>query len=466
MLPSAKVVPLGLGAPATTPRRVTRRPSHPFNVHNTPYAITPFHIAPVLPGETLSTLSVMSRAVSDQIKNPLVGWHLEHHFFYVPLRRTGMAATLDDPTGQGTPVNRTPIEQMLLDQGAPLSYSSEDGTGGEEFYLNRANEGVAWVEKCLHAVTNEFFRDEGASYNIATATGFGGGTLPLAKFRGRDWTDSVFTDDEIEGVDVPVTPGSPDVVDAETMDTMYQTWLMLRSQTLTEMSFEDYQATFGVKQSATYDGSRVERIMSVSNWSYPTNTVSPVDVLDSADTVIVPAGTPSAAMSWSVSQRSNKRLFFKEPGFIFGVTLARPKMYLGRQLNSAASMLNDALSWMPAAYKDAVQLSLRKFAATKGPLGQAGARASKGYFVDLRDLFTYGEQFVDAPVSANVLAQGNLFAALPTANAPHASDADHIYNQYPAAADLSKLFIDANKRYVHQDGVVDLAILGTQVDHT
>jgi len=301
---------------------------------------------------------------------------------------------------------------------------------------------------CLKRVTEDYFRNEGEAWDAWKV-----GNLPLASLNAKNWTDSLWTSAEYVEEDVTISTAGDNAFTMSELDKARIQWEVLQANNLMDMTYEDYLRTFGMSPAKEVSRSP-ELIKHVRDWTYPTNTVDPA------------TGVPSSAVSWSIQERADKDRFFKEPGFIFGVTVARPKMYLGRQLNSAASMLNDALSWMPAAYKDAVQLSLRKFAATKGPLGQAGARASKGYFVDLRDLFTYGEQFVDAPVSAGVLAQGDLFAALPTANGPHASDAGHIYNQYPAAADLSKLFIDENKRYVHQDGVVDLAILGTQVDHT
>ena len=54
--------------------RVMRRPVHTFQLRQRPFAITPFMIAPVLPGETMKNLLLQSRAVTDPIKNPLVGW--------------------------------------------------------------------------------------------------------------------------------------------------------------------------------------------------------------------------------------------------------------------------------------------------------------------------------------------------------------------------------------------------------
>ena len=64
-------------------KRRLRRPVHRFNVKAKPYEICPTVFAPVLPGETMTNLLLQSRAVSDPIKEPLIGWHYEHYFFYV-----------------------------------------------------------------------------------------------------------------------------------------------------------------------------------------------------------------------------------------------------------------------------------------------------------------------------------------------------------------------------------------------
>jgi hypothetical protein len=54
--------------------RRARRPEHRFELASTPWAITPFLIAPVLPGDTMTNLLLQARVVSDPIKNPLIGW--------------------------------------------------------------------------------------------------------------------------------------------------------------------------------------------------------------------------------------------------------------------------------------------------------------------------------------------------------------------------------------------------------
>ena len=53
-------------------RRRLRQPSVKFNLQTEPYAIAPFFIHPVRPGETMTNLLLQSRVVSDPINNALI----------------------------------------------------------------------------------------------------------------------------------------------------------------------------------------------------------------------------------------------------------------------------------------------------------------------------------------------------------------------------------------------------------
>ena len=66
--------------------RKIRRPNHTFNIVQHPFAITPFLIAPVIPGETMRNATFQCRSVSAPIKNDMQGWWLEHYLFYVRIR--------------------------------------------------------------------------------------------------------------------------------------------------------------------------------------------------------------------------------------------------------------------------------------------------------------------------------------------------------------------------------------------
>ena len=80
-------------APARRTGRVTRGPRHSFNLRHRPFQIQPFLLAPVLPGETMKSLLLQSRAVTSPISNPLVGWWLEYYVFYVKHRDLDRASS-------------------------------------------------------------------------------------------------------------------------------------------------------------------------------------------------------------------------------------------------------------------------------------------------------------------------------------------------------------------------------------
>ena len=100
---------------------------------------------------------------------------------------------------------------------------------------------------------------------------------------------------------------------------------------------------------------------------------------------------------------------------------------------------------------DQPETSLREFTNANGPL----TGTTNGYWVDLRDLFLYGDQFVNFSMSAT----DDNSVALPTAG---------MNKRYVSAADIDALFKDAagGKNLVRQDGTAHLSILGRQVDYT
>ena len=214
-----------------------------------------------------------------------------------------------------------------------------------------------------------------------------------------------------------------------------------------DMTFEDYLKTFGVSVPGA-GVNKPELLRFVRDWSYPSNTIDPS------------TGAPSAALSWSISERADKDRFFTEPGFIFGVTVTRPKTFFAGQKQSAVCMLDNAFSWMPALLKDDPASSLRTFAsnAANSPLD---ATFASEHVVDVRDLYMYGDQFFRFG-----------YTPLDTAGLGHvlaAADDTHEGMQYPDPGYVPLLFSDrvpANRTWVRQDGIVKLTILGTQMDYT
>lgn len=414
-------------APRT--RRIPRSPTHTFALTTSPFGINPFMIAPVLPGETLKSLLLQSRVVTDPVASPLVGWWVEYYFFYVKLRDLAPAVA-------------SAVETMILDPSADLSSIQSTTDVFSTYFAPGAGNAVDWTYHCLEAVVAAYFRDESETVWNESISG-----VPKAKFNDRAWRDSLFAASELPTGATEV--GAEDFSDFEVR---YRTWMLLRQQLMTDMTFEDYLKTFGVNVPGA-GVNKPELIRFVRDWSYPSNTVDPT------------TGAPSSAVSWSVAERADKDRFFTEPGFIFGVTVTRPKSYCFEQKQSAVCMLDTAMSWMPAILKDDPASSLREFAADAGnsPLGSTFNAA---HVVDVRDLYLYGDQFVSyIPL---VDAQGE-------AHVMWGAGDTHSLIQYPGSDVISQLWVDRNttepahtatKIYVRQDGIVKLNILGTQMDHT
>lgn len=436
---------------ATKTGRVARNPHHDFFLRSTPWAIQPYAIAPVLAGETMTNALLQARVVTDPIKAPLVGWWSEWYLFYVKLR------DLDE---------RDQITDMLMTPGYDASALMLDrGTGAPYLRYNDANtyhggdhKGINWTRKCLDRIVAEYFRDEGDNPAMigggipssgAASADYPG--LPPATIQTRQyWHDSVklnsqmpVRDDQTVGegfveTDQDVMPG---------FEAHYAQFQHMRALQMTTATFEDYLAQFGVKlpraDAEDKNAHRPELLRYVRDWQYPSNTVDPAN------------GVPNAAVSWSIAERADKARFFAEPGFVVGVCVHRPKVYLGRQYRSAVSMLDAAMSWLPAVLKDDPYTSLRQFTPTTGPLGHTSVnKPSENYWVDVRDLFLYGDSmlndYVETQTDANVML----------------SPKPNLERRYATDAEARALFKFADRTRVRMDGTLNLSVQGHQRDMT
>lgn len=414
--------------PAGKSGRRQRRPSHPFQLRWKPWQIQPFLCAPVLPGETLVNFMVQHRAVSDPFKNPFVGAWLEHHLFYVKHRDLEA---------------REDFVNMVMDLDHDLSglYTAAD----PKFYHYGST--IPWARLCLDRIRDEWFRTEGDEGNDHAVDG-----IPLAYINQDTWLDSVINDaDFVAPADAGVltqTDVDPDTVGdqggvlASDIDAAMRTWQFNRMHGLTDMDYEDFLRTYGVSIPKAEELHKPERLMSWTDWSYPTNTVG-----TSGDDL----GVPSTAFSWATRNRLDKDKFFKEPGFIVGLVIFRPKIYLRGQTGSAIGLLNDALAWLPAIMRDDPYTSLKKVESGGGPL----PGNTDDYWVDIKDLFLYGEQFCNFAVGDTAAN----FVDLPTAA---------LEKHYVDGADIDGLFVDAagGKNLVRGDGIATMSIEGSLVDTT
>lgn len=420
--------------------RTNRTPQHDFYLSTMPYAIQPFMIAPVLPGETLKNGLLQARVVSDPIKAPLIGWHSEWYIFYVKLRDLNIRDDLTDMLISGTSVP---------DWTSPITNDQNDKYSDKSLGLS-GNGGINYMRRCLERVTEEYFRDEGDNPPLIDLGGTDQPGLPPATIQTREfWHQSAKLESAMPAGDSGELPGADDYADANIPPEWanhFEQYQRMRALKLTEVTFEDWLRQFGVKapKDVREDLHRPELLRYVRDWTYPTNTVDPA------------TGIPNTVVAWSIAERLDKARFFAEPGFIFGVNVTRPKIYLGRQRQPAVEMLNDAFSWLPALMNGDPYTSLKRFDANQGPLGHHadGARPSEAYWVDARDLFLYGDQFCNKYMDQ---VDGINTVLRPSAG---------LERRYMADAEIKPLFKDQAVSRIRCDGVMQLTIAGNQKDHT
>lgn len=403
-------------------RRTMRRPVHDFFVRHRPFTLQPFLLAPVIPGETLKSAMVQSRAVTHPIKNPLIGWHLEYFFFYVKHR--------DMP-------DHAKFSAWMLNPAEDMSQASITSAGeSTRYYVNTG--GFKWAEQCMQICVEHYFRDEGEAWNVATIDG-----LPARRFRKNGPFDTLKLKSAIE--DLQGGDPSVDPTTMDELDRMMQQYEFLKEMKLVEMSYEDFLRSYGITGPAAAHPRKPELLRYLSEWQYPTNTIDPTN------------GTPRSAVSWSVRDRLDKDRFFPEPGFVFGITCATPKVYWANQQSAGATWLKSPYSWLPAIMHEHPWSSL---VSQPGAGGIAGA-ITTDYLFDARDLFVYGDQFI-AGQSRTAPNEPYNNVALPNATANV---------RFPDSGMARGVFVtttdgDDQPNFVRQDGVVQLSILGRQRDMT
>lgn len=431
-------------------RRKARRPMHTFNLKSRPWEITPMLIAPVLPGDTMESLLLQSRCVSDPLQNPLIGWWKEYYFFYVSHRSL---LSNDEFSGYTyTDAQTRLLQTMMLDTSTDVS-ALKNAAHSVPFYGFKG--GMNYIRMAYERIVAEFFRDEGEVL-MTSGTNLWD-DYALAMIQQEGWYQSLGLDNATAGDDDDELPGVDEQEEMHILTgftSQYAHWEILRDNGMTDLTYEDYLRGQGVSvpqaENTNADGTqqfRPELLRFIRNWTYPTNHVDPI------------TGTPSSALSWSVAERADKKRFFKEPGFVIGVTLTRPKIYLGAQKGAAVGLLDNAYSWLPQVVNDHPYTSLVKKtqSTTDGILNTTYT----DYWIDLKDLFVYGDQFVNFAMAA----ADNHGLAMPIF-----TDAatDTINKKYPTESMMNSLFktTDGTKSYVREDGVVHFNFLSRVVDTT
>lgn len=406
--------------------RKLRKPIHHFQLRQRPWTIQPSFIAPVLPGETLKNLLLQCRAVTDPIKNPLIGWWAEHYVFYIKHRDL---------------LRRDDLEEMMLDP----SWTPATAAGGTLVEAANVDEyhfggHINWTGLCLERVVQEYFRNEDEAVATYTLTSVSGATaMPIASINDSSWLDSVRNEADFTTAMDPVPVDGTDTgtdVNASEIQKALDMWKFQVANNITDMSYEEFLGSHGVRMPK--EASHIpELVRYVRDWTYPTSHVEPT------------TGAPTSACSWKLAERADKDRFFREPGFLFGVCVYRPKVYRSKQIGSAVDLMETAITWLPSLMADSFNFSMLKVAnGASGPL----STNTDEYWLDVKDILLYGDQFVNFALSATDAG----LVALPTAA---------LQKRYAATADADALFVSASPaNQIRSDGVVSLQILGRQVD--
>lgn len=402
-------------------QRKMRRPKHTFSLRVRPFQLQPFMLAPVLPGETMKNMLCQARVVSDPLATTikLQGWWCEVFFFYVKLR------DFHEPA-------RTTVTNMMLD---PATDVSSLRAGAASVGLYTFNGAIDWMTNCLKPIVEHYFRDEGENWDTALIDG-----IPQVQVFGQgvnNWSDSLTLNANKRSAAARGDVAAGTI--AEISDQLMH-WQAIRDAGLTDMDFEDFVKSYGgqVRQDeASPELHRPELVRYTRQYSYPTNTVEPT------------TGVPTAAAVWSIAERADKDRRFDEPGFIVGLVCARPKVFFANQEGAIAGGMDSVYQWLPAILHDHYEESFKQFLAATGPLP---AIISDSYWIDPRDIFLHGDQFLNF---ASATTEAGLFD-LPTATAG---------NRYASTVDIDQLFSTAANKIVI-DGVVDLGILGRQYEAT
>lgn len=413
--------------------RRMRRPTHSHHIRARAFQIQPFMAAPVLAGETLKNLLLQARVVTDPIKNPLIGWWQEYYYFYVKLTDIDFyQGALSDGAGGG-PVQASYVAMLLNDPGYQAT-DLDQGADDLDYYIKAGQQ--PYIELATNVVVDSYFRDEA---DMGVANKLDG--QHLAMINNATMFQSAVLNDNFNPAqaDPTLTVGVDDVVTGSEVEQLLRQYELLKANGLTNASYEDYLESFGVSQKAK-DPHRPELLRYVRQWSYPSNTIDPTN------------GTPRSAVSWSIQERADKDRFFKEPGLILGLTVSRPKVYLSNQSGNGIGWLDRAQDWLPAALWGEQLASMKKYAQGTGPLSVL--TDADGYWVDMADLFHYGDQFVNFALTATDAG----LVALPTAG---------LNRKFPADADIDALFVTpASAQYIRQDGITQLTVASSLRDNT
>lgn len=392
-------------------RRVTRRPNFPIAGAVKPYGLYPQWVHPVLPGETLQSMSQKSRMISMPVKHPMVGAWQEHWLVYVKF--TDLARDLG---------------QMFISDTMTTDGYTADADQPRHFTKSGQ---IDWVQKCVDRIHKAYFIHENESPRTIDG-------VPMMKLNNVSWyQNAVF-----EQVDetVPVT-------DASDMYKHLQGWQMLQQMSMTELTYEKYLETYGVKSISEAQGDP-EILRFARSWTQPVNTIEPS------------TGAPSSAFVWSDEIKMDKAKRFDEPGFLVMLTGIRPKMF---QANLGGSMVGNLWGfsdWYPSYNMQDPTAGVKKLLKDDHVFASAlDDEGGETVLYDHRDLLMHGEQFINSDSLPYDLPMST---GLTTVTG---SEPEDLRGEYPKESDIDGIFSGADPR-AYYEGMAHCVVSGHVADHT
>jgi hypothetical protein len=340
-----------------SPRR-NRYPIHPAYGRAKPFELTPFMFAPVLPNETITNISHECRAITEAVKDQLIGWSLHTYFFYVKLLDLDEAdaEVARDLLLDATNTPRINIENVGIGPTHPV---------GHFYQSNTHTKGYNWMPDVYRRIVATWFRHDSEPIGPI-------GALSKCHVSNLGVFDSATMASILEGVPMPTSVG-----DAARSLAMFE---YLQTAEMIDMSYEDFCASYGGTKMTAAQMREPELLMQHSDWSYPSNVVDA-------------AGQVRSAVSFVSKSNLSKPKYIKEPGFIMGLYCLKPKIYRGHQTANASVLLDRSTSFMPGLLADSPETSLVDIF-TEEYLVADGV-APDPWFIDVRDLYMHGDQFVN-----------------------------------------------------------------------
>lgn len=400
-----------------------RVPTTNYRLKQRPWQIQPFAIVPVLPGEKVSKILWTDNAITDPLKDRFNGWWCETLAFYIRVRDT-------------IPDEAETLKDMFLNPEANLS-SLYDAADTKYFHAY----GVNWLKHTVYQIVKHYFRSDEElpeTYQIDNMFAATVGT--------DNWTDSMILGAQLAAEDIDIDANADGDIMASEVDKSMRMWEMLKAGLLTDMDYEDFLRTYGVRIPAAEIPGKPRLLKRVSDWTMPNNIVEPT------------TGVPTTAAYWANRDRIDNDVAIKEPGFVVMLRVYRPKIFRAGIKGSVTGIMDTAMEWLPAILMDDPNTSLVTVPTAAGPLGALGQE----YTFDMRDFFLYGEEFANFDLSTYSSAVA--LPAVETAPTP-----DRFNKRYPTLAMAKQIFVgdDASgKQFIETGGRVDFTIAGQIMDTT